>query len=59
MISSKLQTLLLPSQHDSGPTVVELDPKTRDFYNANDEFAVFDSARKKAKSAREDLTPEE
>ena len=45
--------------NNSATTVIERDPKVRDFYNANDEFAVFDSARKKAKKAREDLTPEE
>jgi aminopeptidase N len=45
--------------NNSGTTVIERDAKVRDFYNANDQFAVFDSARKKAKTAREDLTPEE
>lgn len=49
----------LTATRNTGQTVVERDPKTRDFYDQNDEFAVFDSARKKAKTAREDLTPEE
>jgi aminopeptidase N len=49
----------LTASRNTGKTVVELDPKTRDFYDQTDEFAVFDGARKKAKAAREDLTPEE
>lgn len=49
----------LTASRNTGKTVVELDPKTRDFYDQTDEFTVFDSARKKAKSSREDLTPEE
>ncbi|HJV42366.1 M1 family metallopeptidase [Caulobacter sp.] len=49
----------LTAARNTDKTVVELDPKTRDFYDQTDEFSVFDSARKKAKSAREDLTPEE
>ena len=45
--------------NNTGPTVVDRDPKVRDFYNETDQFSVFDSSRKKAKTAREDLTPEE
>lgn len=47
------------ASRNTGKTVVELDPKVRDFYDQTDEFTVFDSARKKAKSSREELTPEE
>jgi aminopeptidase N len=49
----------LTASRNSGKTVVERDPKTRDFYDATDEFLVTESARKKAKAAREDLTSEE
>jgi aminopeptidase N len=49
----------LTVSRNKGQTVVERDPKTRDFYTETDEFAVTDSARKKAKSALEDLTPED
>jgi len=49
----------LTVSRNTGPTVVERDAKTRDFYDATDEFLVTESARKKAKSAREDLTTEE
>lgn len=45
--------------NNKAPTVIDRDPKVRDFYDQTDEFTVFDSARKKAKSAREDMTPEE
>ncbi|ATC32337.1 M1 family peptidase [Caulobacter vibrioides] len=45
--------------NNKGTTVVERDPKVRDFYNQTDQFTVFDSARKRAKTARADMTPEE
>ncbi|WP_454718890.1 M1 family metallopeptidase [Caulobacter segnis] len=45
--------------NNTGPTVVDRDPKVRDFYNETDQFSVFESGRKKAKTAREELTPEE
>lgn len=45
--------------NNKGPTVVERDPKVRDFYNETDQFTVFDSARKRAKTARAEMTPEE
>ncbi|CAN5331734.1 M1 family metallopeptidase [soil metagenome] len=53
------QPASLTATRNKGQTVVERDPKTRDFYTETDEFAVTDSARKKAKSAREDLEPED
>lgn len=45
--------------NNKGSTVVERDPKVRDFYNETDQFTVFDSARKRAKTARAEMTPEE
>jgi aminopeptidase N len=44
---------------NTAKTVVETDPKTRDFYDQTDEFTVTESAKKRAKTARDDLTPEE
>jgi aminopeptidase N len=38
----------LTASRNTGKTVVELDPKTRDFYDQTDEFAVFEGALKKA-----------
>ncbi|MCA0358619.1 MAG: M1 family metallopeptidase [Proteobacteria bacterium] len=49
----------LTAANNKGQTVVERDPKVRDFYDQTDQFTVFDSARKRAKTARADMTPEE
>ena len=49
----------LTVSRNSGQTVVERDPKTRDFYTETDEFLVTENARKKAKTAREELSPED
>ena len=40
-------------------TVVERDPKTRDFYTDTDEFAATAAEKRKAKTANEELLPEE
>ena len=44
---------------NTAPTVVELDPTVRDFYNQTDEYTVTDAERRKAREARERLSPEE
>ena len=49
----------LTAQRNSGQTVVERDPKTRDFYNETDEFTVTDAERRKAREADAKLTPDE
>jgi aminopeptidase N len=49
----------LTASRNIGPTIVETDPKVRDFYDQTDEFTVTEGAKKRAKTAREDLTPEE
>jgi aminopeptidase N len=49
----------LTASRNEGPTVVERDPATRDFYNANDALTVTAAQRRKAARSTADLTPEE
>jgi aminopeptidase N len=49
----------LTASRNRGPTVVEQDPATRDFYNETDEFTVTDAEQRRAREAEARLTPEE
>jgi hypothetical protein len=49
----------LTAQRNTGPTVVERDPRVRDFYDATDRTAATAAERRKAAAALADLSPEE
>lgn len=49
----------LTASRNTGQTVVERDSSTRDFYDSVDEFEPTASARRKAKDAGKDMTPED
>jgi aminopeptidase N len=56
---AKQDPVSLTNLRNTEPTVVELDPKVRDFYDTTTEFTVTEADRKKARDALAKLEPEE
>ena len=56
---AKQDPVSLTNLRNTEPTVVELDPNVRDFYDNTNEFTVTEADRKKARDALARLEPEE